>query len=144
MLSIINFAISIVMKDMHRGVSFSCSRNSGAEVNEKNQRAFNTALNKYKAGQLKNDVKMRAKKSAYKVVNGWLLQYFELRGHLYICDKWGLRWALLKKKSLSFAKQLRHGDEFKASNGWIQSSLKPLKIMFLYMGKVWKGVRPIR
>lgn len=50
-----------------------CSRDSGAEVNEKNQRAFNRALNKYEAGQL-NDVKMRAKKSAYEDVKDRLLQ----------------------------------------------------------------------
>jgi hypothetical protein len=80
---------------------------------------------KYQSGQLLNNgAKQDKKKTMYDEVKVKLLQYIELWEQLYTLDKCGLSWALLREKALFFAAELSFGDDFKASNGWIQSVLK--------------------
>jgi hypothetical protein len=64
------------------------------------------------------------KKTMYDEVKEKLLQYIELWEQLYTRDKCGLSWALLRGKALFFAAKLGFGDDFKASDGWIQCVLK--------------------
>ncbi len=85
-------------------------------MSHRHHRVFNRYLKKYQSGQLLNNEAKRDKRTMYDEVKEKLLQYIELQ-----C---GQSWALLREKALFFADELGFGDDFKASDGWIQSVLK--------------------
>jgi hypothetical protein len=97
------------------------AKDSG-DLGIQDQRTFNRALKKFCQGSLKNDDYKRSKSSPYDVVKAKLLEYIELREHLYKPDKCGLSWSVLKHKALYFAKPLGHKD-FRAGDYFIKRVL---------------------
>jgi hypothetical protein len=103
--------------------TFLRSQESGLDVSIEDSRTFQRVLVKFKDGSLKNDDKKRNKALPYEDIRAKLIEYIELREHLYIRDKCGLSWALLKEKALVFGEQLGHGGTFKAGDSFIQGAL---------------------
>jgi len=103
--------------------AFLRSEESGPDVSVEDARTFTRNLQKFKDGTLINQDRKRNKLSPYEDVRARLLEYIQIRERLYIRDKCGLSWALLKQKALDFAKQLGHGETFKAGDSFIQNAL---------------------
>ena len=76
--------------------AFLRSAESGTDVSLDDARTFTRALKKFKEGGLNNDEQKRKKLSPYEDIKARLLEYIKPRERLYIRDKCGLSWALLK------------------------------------------------
>ena len=85
--------------------------------------SFGRMLKKYRAGQL-SPLKMKRERSRkYLALELKLIRYVKGRAERYKRDKCGVSWALLRAKLLFWAENMGFED-FKASSGWVDQTLK--------------------
>jgi len=106
--------------------AFLRSDDSGDLHYQRDQKSFSRAWNQYIKGELKDVELKRAVNSRTEAVKLKLIEYVELRAKLYVRDKCGLNWIVLKEKALQYAEEEGIG-RFNASAGWLDSTLKKHK-----------------
>jgi hypothetical protein len=87
------------------------------------QCSFSANLKKYNKGELKNVEKKRIRVRHFAAVEVKLVEYLKLRELKYKQDKLGISWLLMIEKCKKWAEDLGVQD-FKASNGWLNNTLK--------------------
>jgi hypothetical protein len=89
------------------------------------QVSFGQMLRQFDNGTLKPSDKKRGRDRKFIDVEEKLIEYLNLRARAYLLDKCGISWITLTNKSLQFADLCGYSeDEFKASPGWIENTLK--------------------